>query len=150
MNQPLGTLGVAAAVLLIAAAWLAVGALRAPANSRERLIGQLRLLQLGSLVLVLVAGAYLGFAAWQDTRPAVAADVAVALGFVAVAFALLTRDPRQALGALAVAFAAHALVDIAHRPGWLPPGTAPRWYAVGCAAFNAAMGALCYLPLVKR
>jgi hypothetical protein len=36
-------------------------------------------------------------------------------------------------------------VDIAHRPGWLSPDLAPRWYIVGCASFNVYLAALCYL-----
>ncbi len=150
MSEPLGSLAVAAVVLLGATAWMSLNALRAPASSHERLIGELRLLQLGCVILVLVAGAYLGFVAWQQAPAAGAVEVALALGFLAGALVLLTRDPRQALGLLAAAFAMHALVDIAHRPGWLPAGTAPRWYAVGCATFNLVVGALCYLPLVKR
>jgi hypothetical protein len=146
----LASLAVAGALLLGAAGWLAWLALRAPADSPERLIGELRLLQLGCLMLVLVAGAYLGFAAWQQTRPASAVDVALALGFLALAFVVLVRDPRQALGVLAAAFVVHALVDIAHRPGWLPPGAAPGWYAVGCAIVNVGLGAIYYLPLLKR
>lgn len=150
MTAPASVLAVAALVLLAAAGWLAAGAMAAPAGSRERLIGELRLLQLGSVELALVAGAYLGFAAWQDAGATAAADVTLALAFVATAAVLVTRDPRQALGVLAAAFAAHALVDIAHRPGWLAPGAAPRWYAIGCATFNLVMAALCYLPVLKR
>jgi hypothetical protein len=51
---------------------------------------------------------------------------------------------------LALAFAAHAVVDIAHRPGLLPDGIAPRWYAVGCAILDVYIGALCYLPILRR
>ena len=51
---------------------------------------------------------------------------------------------------LALAFGAHAVVDILHRPGALPVGVVPQWYLVGCAVYNVALGALCYLPLLRR
>jgi len=38
---------------------------------------------------------------------------------------------------------------VAHRPGALP-GIAPRWYLVGCAIYDVYIGALCYLPILKR
>ena len=44
----------------------------------------------------------------------------------------------------------HAIVDVAHRPGLLPEGLAPRWYAIGCAVFDVYIGALCYLPVLRR
>jgi hypothetical protein len=137
-------------VLGLSFGWLTVRTLRLPVTEHERLIAELRMTQLGALVLVLVSGAYLGLAAWQDTRLGVSLDVALSLGFLAVAFTALTRDPRQSLTLLALAFAAHALVDVVHRPGWLPPGIAPRWYAVGCASFNVFVGVCCYLPILRR
>jgi hypothetical protein len=51
---------------------------------------------------------------------------------------------------IALAFAAHAIVDVAHRPGLLPEGLAPRWYAVGCAVYDVVIGAVCYLPVLRR
>jgi hypothetical protein len=29
-------------------------------------------------------------------------------------------------------------------------GVVPQWYLVGCAVYNVALGALCYLPLLRR
>jgi hypothetical protein len=49
-----------------------------------------------------------------------------------------------------MAFAAHALIDILHRPGMLSPDLAPRWFVVGCAVHDVVMGALCYLPVIRR
>jgi hypothetical protein len=62
----------------------------------------------------------------------------------------LITDPRQGLTVLALAFAAHAVIDIAHRPGLLPDGIAPRWYLIGCATYDVYIGALCYLPILRR
>jgi hypothetical protein len=62
----------------------------------------------------------------------------------------LVRDPRQGLTIVALGFAAHALVDIAHQPGILADGIAPRWYVVGCAVFDVYIGAVAYLPMLRR
>jgi hypothetical protein len=62
----------------------------------------------------------------------------------------MVRDPRQALTILSLGFAAHAVLDVAHRPGLLPEGIAPTWYSIGCAVFDVYVGALCYLPVLRR
>lgn len=121
-----------------------------PLSSPDRLIAELRLGQIAALVLTLVAGAYLGFAAGHESRMGVGLDIAFAAGFFVLAAYTLTRDPREALTLLALAFAGHAVLDIAHRPGGLPDGLAPQWYTVGCAVFNVVLGALCYFPILRR
>lgn len=143
--------------LLVAAVAFAAGfglqALRTaaiPAASPERLVAELRLAQVAALLLTLAAGAYVGFAAANDARTGVGLDIALAAGFFVVAAYTLMCDPRQALTILALAFAAHALVAIAHQPGALPEGIAPRWYTVGCASYDVVIGALCYVPILRR
>ena len=121
-----------------------------PVSSPERLISELRLAQIAALMLTLAAGAYLGLAAAQETRIGVGLDVALTFGFFVLAAYTLTCDPRQALTLLALGFAAHAILDIAHRPGILPDGLAPRWYTVSGATFDVLVGALCYYPLLRR
>ena len=74
----------------------------------------------------------------------------LALGFGLVAASTIVRDPRQALTMVALAFAAHAVLDVAHRPGVLPDGVVPRWYSVGCAIFNVYIGAVAYGPMLRR
>jgi hypothetical protein len=32
----------------------------------------------------------------------------------------------------------------------LPVGLAPRWYAISCAVYDVYIGALCYLPVLRR
>jgi hypothetical protein len=105
---------------------------------------------MAALLLVLAAGAYIGFAVVRENEPGVGFDIALAVCFLLVAAITMVRDPRQALTILALAFAAHAVVDVAHRPGLLPEALAPRWYAIGCAVFDVYVGALCYLPVLKR
>ena len=80
--------------------------------------------------------------------PGAGLDVALALGFGLVAASTIVRDPRQALTIVALAFAAHAVLDVAHRPGVLPEDVVPRWYSVGCAIFNVYIGAIAYWPML--
>jgi len=103
-----------------------------------------------AVMLALMAGASLGVTAANDGQPAVAIESATALVFFAAAIIAPLRDPREALTVLALAFGAHALVDISHRPGLLPDQLAPRWFVIGCAIHNLCAGALCYLPVLRR
>ena len=131
-------------------AWLSLRTLRIAGAAPNRLGAALRLAQTAALLLVFVAGAYLGFTAAAAPSAAGGLDVALGLGFFVVAAHAPTRDPREALIILALAFLAHAVVDILHRPGVLPVGIVPLWYLTGCAVYNVVIGALCYLPLLKR
>lgn len=130
--------------------WMAARTAAIPAVSPHRLIAELRLAQMAALLLTLAAGAYVGFAVARENQQGVGLDIAIALGFLIAAGMTMLRDPRQALTIVALAFAAHAVVDVAHRPGLLPEGLAPRWYAIGCAIYDVYIGALCYLPILRR
>jgi len=145
------TIFVAFTLIAIGVTWQAVRTTRVAVNSPDRLVSELRLAQLAGLLLVLSAGAYIGLAVAHEAQPGVGFDVALAVGFFVVGASTLVRDPRQALTILALAFAAHAILDVAHRPGWpLPDGVAPRWYSIGCAVYDVYIGALCYLPILRR
>jgi hypothetical protein len=142
---------VAFAMLGAALTWQAVRAAMVPVSSPERLVAELRLAQMAALLLSLSAGAYIGLAVAHEAERGVGVDIALAVGFFVTAAATLVRDPRQALTILALAFAAHAILDVAHRPGWLlPDGMAPRWYSIGCAVYDVFIGALCYFPILRR
>ena len=130
--------------------WLSLRTLQLDTNAPNRLIAELRLAQIGALLLAFVAGAYIGFAGLANATAGGGLDIALALGFFVVAASAPTRDPREALIILAIAFVAHAVVDILHRPGALSVGIVPQWYLIGCAVYNIAIGALCYLPVLKR
>lgn len=121
-----------------------------PTSSPERLVEELRLAQMAALLLTLTAGAYIGFAVVRENEPGVGLDIAFTVGFLVVAAYTMLRDPRQALTIVALAFAAHAVLDVAHRPGLLPEALAPRWYTIGCAVFDVYIAALCYLPVLRR
>jgi hypothetical protein len=150
-TEALRTCAIAFAALAAGLTFQAVRTAAIPVNAPERLIAELRLAQVAALLLALAAGAYIGLGVAHEARPGVGLDIALAVGFFLVAAATLIRDPRQALTILALGFAAHAVVDVAHRPGWpLPDGMVPRWYSIGCAVYDVYIGALCYWPILRR
>jgi hypothetical protein len=146
----------ARALLLVAIAvlggmiWMTWRTLRIPVSAPDRLVAELRLAQFGAVLLALIAGASIGLAAVNDARPGIAIEAALALAFFSVAIVAPLRDPREALTLLALAFGAHALADISHRPGLLPDHIAPTWFTIGCALVNFLIGVLCYLPVLRR
>ena len=150
MSEALRTTLVAFVAFGAGFTWQSVRTSAIPTSSPQRLVDELRLAQMAALLLVLAAGAYLGFGVAHENDLGVGFDIALAVCFLLIAAFTMVRDPRQALTILALAFAAHAVVDVAHRPGLLPEGLAPRWYAIGCAVFDVYIGALCYLPVLRR
>lgn len=152
MTEGLRTVVVAFIGLAAGLTWYAVRTAMIPASAPDRLVAELRLAQFAALLLSMTAGAYVGFAVAHEhqTGVPVGLDIALAIGFLVVAATTLVRDPRQALTIIALAFAAHAVVDVAHQPGGLPDGIAPRWYLIGCAIYDVYIGALCYLPILRR
>jgi hypothetical protein len=150
MTEGLRTVAVAFLALGVGFGWQAIRTALIPVSAPERLISELRLSQLAALLLVISAGAYVGTAVVHEEVQGVGFDVALSVGFFVVAFTSMLRDPRQALTLLALAFAAHAILDVAHRPGLLPADVAPRWYLIGCAVYDVCIGALCYLPILRR
>jgi hypothetical protein len=150
VTEGLRTVAVASIGLAIGFTWHAVRTSLIQAASPDRLVAELRLAQFAALLLALTAGVYIGFAVHGENTTGVGFDVAFAVGFLVVGASTLVRDPRQALTILALAFAAHAIIDVAHRPGWLPDAIAPRWYLIGCAIFDVYIGALCYYPILRR
>jgi hypothetical protein len=150
LSEASRTILVAFAALAAGFTWQSIKTALIPVSSPERLVAELRLSQIAALLLAMIGGAYVGFAVVHDAQPGVGIDVALAIGFFLVAATTLVRDPRHALTILALGFAAHAVVDVAHQPGWLPEALAPRWYTIGCAVYNVVIGALCYVPILKR
>lgn len=150
MTEAARTVLIACAGLAAGLTWHAVRTASIPTTSPDRLVAELRLAQFAALVLALTAGVYIGFAVTHETQRGVGLDVALAIGFLVIGASTLVWDPRQALTILALAFAAHAVLDVAHRPGLLPDGIAPRWYLIGCAIYDVYIGALCYVPLLRR
>ena len=150
MSEALRTVLIAFVGLAAVFTWQSVRTAAIPSSSPQRLIEELRLAQMAALLLTLTAGAYIGFAVVHEFEQGVGLDIALAVMFLLVAALTMVRDPRQALTIIALAFAAHAVVDVAHRPGILPENLAPRWYAIGCAVYDVVIGAVCYLPVLRR
>lgn len=151
MSEAARTVLIAFVALAAGFTWLSVRTALTPVSSPDRLVSELRLAQIGALLLCMTAGVYIGFAVIHETFRGVGLDVAIAIAFLVLAASTLVRDPRHALPIVALAFAAHAMVDVAHRPGWpLPDGVAPRWYSIGCAMYDVYIGAICYLPVLRR
>jgi hypothetical protein len=150
VSEALRTVIIAFGALGLGLAWQSIRTAAIPTVSPERLIAELRLAQMAALLLTLSAGAYIGFAVVHDNEPGVGLDIALSVGFLLLAAVTMLRDPRQALTIVALAFAAHAVVDVAHRPGLLADGLAPRWYAIGCAVYDVFIAAVCYLPVLRR
>ncbi len=110
----------------------------------ERLVGQLRLAQTAALLLAASGAISIGLAVANAGVPTGTVDVTFSVALVIVAAAALWREPRHALLLLAGGFVAHALVDIAHRPGLLSPALMPRGYAMGSAIYDVGLAAICY------
>lgn len=137
-------------VLASAFAWMSVRAAAVPVLSPERLVAEFRVVRFAALLMVFNAGASIGFASAREFVPAAALDVTLSAAFVVAAAVAVTKDPKLALLTCAAAFLAHALLSIAHRPGLLSADVAPRWFFVSIAVFDAALAALCYLPILRR
>ena len=150
MSEALRTVVIGFGAIAAGFTWLSVRTAAQPSSTPQRLIDELRLAQFAALLLTLTAGAYIGFAVVRDAEPGVGLDIALAIGFLIAAGTSMIKEPRQALTIIALAFAAHAVLDVAHRPGLLPAGLAPRWYSIGCAVYDVYIGALCYLPVLRR
>jgi hypothetical protein len=144
------SLALVALLMLATVVTFALRALAAPATSPDRLVAELRLAQVASLVLALTAGVSLGLAVGHAPRPDLSAEVALGGMLFLVAAIAPFQDPRLALTMVALGFAGHAVTDVMHRPGLLPADLTAQWYFVGSACLDAVVGALCYLPLLKR
>jgi hypothetical protein len=108
-----------------------------------RLIAQMRLAQLAALLLAASSGITAGLVVLSPAGPVVTLDTGLALMLAGLGALVMYREPRQALLLAAAALVAHALLIIAHRPGWLPPGVIPRELAVGSAAYDVVIASLC-------
>ncbi len=150
MTETTRTLLLAALSTFGMIAWMSVRTLRLPGGAPDRLVAELRLAQVSAVVLALTAGAYIGLAASRESVPGAGLDVALALGFLIVAVFAPLRDPHEALLVIALAFVAHAALDVLHRPNWLSEAVVPSWFAIGCAIHNVLAGTFCYAPVLRR
>jgi hypothetical protein len=134
---------VAAVVSAVALAVFAAQISRTETATPSRLIGQMRLAQWAALLLATSSGVTLGFVVAAGSGPLVSVDAALVIMLAGAAALALQLEPRAALLVVTAGLVAHALVTIAHRPGWLPADALPRWYAVGSATYDTAIAAIC-------
>jgi len=135
------TAGVLSLSAIVALAWRTS---RTESNSPERLIGELRLSQWVAILLAATGGVPMGLAIAGSAIATAHLDLAIGVAFVGLAGLILQREPRQALLIATGGFLLHAIVDIAHRPGWLSPDLVPRWFIIGCASYDILIAAICY------
>ncbi len=150
MTEALRALVVAAIALGCALAWLAALAARTDAATPARLIAELHLAQFSALLLTLVAAVYVGLAVANAQVAGAGLDIALAIGFVVLASLVTAWEPVRALTALAIAWGAHSVVDLAHIADLLPAAVAPPWYSTACAIYDVVVAGLCYLPLLRK
>ena len=130
--------------------WLALCAWRAEPTNGQRLVAELRLAQFAALLLALAAAVPMGFALAHDAVAGTGLVMAIAAGCFSVAALVTTWEPVRALTALAMAWGTHALADLAHGAGLLPPDIVPGWYPPAGATYDVLVAALCYLPVLRR
>ncbi len=135
------TAAVLSAIALSTFAWRVT---RIDRDEADRLIGELRLMQWAAVMLATVSSIPIGLALAAPNAPLAHLDITLAVMFIGLAGLVLQRDPREGLLLACAGFFAHALIDIAHRPGWLAPDLAPRWYTVGCAIYNVFLAGWCF------
>lgn len=135
------TAGILSALAISTFAWRVT---QIDPEDTERLIGELRLAQWMAVVLAGIGTIPLGLALAEPAAPLANLDAGLSIVFMGLAGIVLQRDPREALLLASGGFVLHALVDIAHRPGWLSPDLAPRWFTIGCAIHNVYLAGWCF------
>jgi len=134
----------------LALALTAWQACRSDPNSPERLIVELRLSQYSALLLLLVAGVYVGLNVAYENSDGTSFDIAIAVGFFVIVSSAITWEPASALTTLSLAWVGHSFVDLAHIINLLPDDIAPAWYPGVCAIYDVFVAAICYLPVLRR
>ncbi len=98
---------------------------------------------LSALALAATGGVSIGLVVANADTPFGPIEVTIGVACVILAAFVLSRDPREALLLCVAGFVAHALTDVAHRPGGLTP-IGPAWYFAGCAMYDVFFAAICY------
>jgi hypothetical protein len=134
----------AAALSAASVSLLAWRTARIDPSHPDRLVSELHLARWAAILLAATGAMTVGLALGHLEVPLGTADVAMGVVFVGAAGLVLQRDPRDGLLFAAGAFILHALVTLAHRPGWLSPDIVPRWLAVGSGIYDVYMAGLCF------
>ena len=145
MTDAARTLLVASALSAVAALTFVIRLRRHDADSPGRVIGELRAANAAALLLASTGASTIGFTIANAAAATAALEMAFAIVFVVAAGAMFFREPREALWLAALGFLAHALLDLAHRPGGLSVDLIPRWYLIGCAVYDGCLAGICFL-----
>ena len=117
---------------------------RTDSRAPERLVGELRLARWAGILIAAVGGISIGLAAARPDLAMGHFDASLGVVFVGLGGLVLQREPRDGLLLATVLFVVHALLNIAHRPGWLSTEVAPHWFTVGCAVYDVYLAGLCF------
>ncbi len=117
---------------------------RTDPRSPDRLVGELRLARWAGILVAAVGGLSIGLAAARPDIPMGHFDASLGVVFVGLGGIVLQREPRDGLLLAMGLFLVHALINIAHRPGWLSPEVAPHWLTVGCAIYDVYLAGQCF------
>ena len=150
MTDAARTLLVACALFGIAAVTFVLRIRRHDPNSHERIVGELRAANAAAVLVAATGASTIGFTMANSAAATAALEMALALLFVGAAGAMFFREPRTALWLGALAFLMHALLDLAHRPGWLSTDVIPRSYLIGCALYDGCLAGLCFLARQRQ
>jgi hypothetical protein len=93
-----------------------------------------------AVILVLIAGVYIGFAIEDGRRNKLVIEVAVALGFVALVLLGMWKWPWL----IPAGYFLHGVWDLLHHP--IKVGARVRkWYPPACIAYDWLVGAFVYI-----
>jgi hypothetical protein len=110
----------------------------------DRVVGELRLARWAGVLVAAVGGVWIGLSAARPDLPMAHLDASAGVIFVGLGGIVLQREPRDGLLFASGLFLVHALLNIAHRPGWLSTDVAPHWFTVGCAIYDVYLAGLCF------
>jgi hypothetical protein len=144
LDETVGVVAVAAVLSAGAVTALAFRTNRADPATPERLIGELGLARWAGVLIAGVGGVSLGLAIAHRGVALAHVDAALGVIFIGLGGVVLQREPREGLVIAATALLSHALLSIAHRPGWLPADMAPHWFTVGAATYDVYLAGLCF------
>ena len=144
MSETVWLVLVAAVLSASAVTMMAWQIARSDPRSPDRVVGELRLARWAGLLVATVGGIGVGLAAARPDIPMAHLDASIGVVFVGLGGIVLQREPRDGLLLAMGLFLVHALINIAHRPGWLSPEVAPHWFTVGCAIYDVYLAGLCF------
>ena len=139
-----------AAFLALSITWLSFKAVNTEHSSPDRLIIELRLTQMSSLLLVLASGIYVGGALFSNDVITGGLEIAFAIGFFMTAWLATTCDPSTALKILGAAWIAHSILDVAHIKNFMGATIVPPWYPFACSLYDIYIASACLIPAIHK